>query len=258
MVKFVFKKKYTEAKQKKYSDFIQENSELSQDEIEFVVQSGGAWIKPAKKRLKRLRGSNYRLKSGDAVEFYYDSEINFSAPVGVKELHSFDGFSIWFKPAGVRFQGNKYGDRGTFLSQAKKGQIEPIVIHHIDRNTEGLVLVAYKNDVANQLLEMWNEGEICLSYRATVLGHTASFGVIEGPLDGEYALTTYTLVEKNTDTSVVEIEIDTDIHHQIRRHFELIGHPIMGDHKYGVGNKHIDGLQLQSFSIAIGDTVYTK
>ncbi|MCK5882484.1 MAG: RNA pseudouridine synthase [Bacteriovoracaceae bacterium] len=256
-MKFVFKKKYTENNQRNYAQYIGENSELSNDQIDQVIANGGAWVKPFKKKLKRLRGSNYRLKSGDAVEFYFDSEIEFLDSNEIYEAHEFDGFSLWYKPAGVRFQGNKYGDRGSFLNAVGKDSLSPIIIHHLDRNTAGLICIAYKNSVAKELMEMLECGEISLSYRAEVLGHPSSFGIIEEPIDSEPAITSFTRVEKLEKTSVVDVEIETDCHHQIRRHFNFIGHPIMGDHKYGSGNKRENGLQLVAHSINIGESIYS-
>jgi tRNA pseudouridine32 synthase/23S rRNA pseudouridine746 synthase len=71
------------------------------------------------------------------------------------------------------------------------------------------------------------------------------------PLDGKEALTELDVesFDPESDTSVVSLSIKTGRLHQIRRHLEMIGHPVMGDSRYGKGNKNPEGLRLSAVSL---------
>ena len=74
---------------------------------------------------------------------------------------------------------------------------------------------------------------------------------IDLALDGKPALTEVTVddYDQQTHTSRVFIVIRTGRKHQIRRHFEMIGYPVMGDPRYGKGNKNEDGMQLAATAL---------
>ncbi|HLT22061.1 MAG TPA: hypothetical protein VKZ84_01395, partial [Bacteriovoracaceae bacterium] len=63
----------------------------------------------------------------------------------------------------------------------------------------------------------------------------------------------YKRLEVSEGHSLVEVEIKTGRLHQIRKHFEMIGHPVLGDPKYGKGNKNKDGLKLQAYALEFRD-----
>jgi tRNA pseudouridine32 synthase/23S rRNA pseudouridine746 synthase len=86
-------------------------------------------------------------------------------------------------------------------------------------------------------------------YKARVRGNPAKSipgGVIDFDLDGKPATTEFTveMYEPASDISTVHIVMGSGRKHQIRRHFDIIGHPVMGDSRYGKGNKNSAGLQL--------------
>jgi tRNA pseudouridine32 synthase/23S rRNA pseudouridine746 synthase len=74
---------------------------------------------------------------------------------------------------------------------------------------------------------------------------------IDPALDGKSALTEIAVdhYDQETFTSKVYIVIRTGRKHQIRRHFEMIGHPVMGDPRYGEGNKNKEGMQLAATAL---------
>jgi tRNA pseudouridine32 synthase/23S rRNA pseudouridine746 synthase len=96
--------------------------------------------------------------------------------------------------------------------------------------------------------ELFRNARIEKGYRAEVLGNmTAQAGrPIDRPLDGKAARTRVVEVRFDPDrsVSVVRLQIDTGRRHQIRRHLDAVGHPVMGDPRYGRGNKNRDGLKL--------------
>lgn len=114
------------------------------------------------------------------------------------------------------------------------------------------MLIAHRASLAAQLSALFRDHQINKEYRAWVLGKTPSQGVIDTPLDGRRALTRYRLLQHDaaSNQSLLQIEIDTGRTHQIRRHLNDIGHPVIGDPRYGKGNKNERGLQLVAVGLA--------
>jgi tRNA pseudouridine32 synthase/23S rRNA pseudouridine746 synthase len=72
-------------------------------------------------------------------------------------------------------------------------------------------------------------------------------------LDDKKALTHYEVIDSRKNLSLLTIQIDTGRLHQIRRHMDHIGHPVMGDPKYGKGNKNKEGLKLMAKGLSFVD-----
>ena len=83
------------------------------------------------------------------------------------------------------------------------------------------------------------------------LGAEKKKGEIRIPLDGRESVTEYTVegYDRVNNTSKVHVIIKTGRKHQIRRHFDLAGYPVIGDPKYGKGNKNTEGLQLKAVKL---------
>jgi tRNA pseudouridine32 synthase / 23S rRNA pseudouridine746 synthase len=96
----------------------------------------------------------------------------------------------------------------------------------------------------------------CKTYIAEVLGDPrvgSPSGEISDPLDGRPARTKFEVLAFRTEqgTALVRIRLFTGRKHQIRRHFEGIGHPILGDPRYGRGNKNAGGIKLAALSLEL-------
>lgn len=128
------------------------------------------------------------------------------------------------------------------------GIIRPGIVHRIDKDTSGLLMVA-KNDFAHQsLAAQLKEKSTQRKYVAIVHGHLPNEkGVIEAPIgrskkdrkqqavvaDGRPAVTHFKVLEEYPDYSLVELRLETGRTHQIRVHMAYIGHPVAGDPLYG-------------------------
>ncbi len=129
------------------------------------------------------------------------------------------------------------------------GVARPGIVHRIDRNTTGILIVC-KNDMAhNSIAAQLKEHSINRRYRALVHGNLKEDkGTVEGPIgrhpvdrkkmainerNGKPAVTHYTVLERFGNYTLIECVLETGRTHQIRVHMTSIGHPLVGDEVYG-------------------------
>lgn len=128
------------------------------------------------------------------------------------------------------------------------GVLRPGIVHRIDKDTSGLLMVA-KNDMAHEkLVNQLVEKTVTRKYKAIVHGVIPhDFGTIDAPLgrdtrdrqsmtivdNGKNAVTHFQVIERFKDFTFVECQLETGRTHQIRVHMKYIGYPLAGDPKYG-------------------------
>lgn len=138
-------------------------------------------------------------------------------------------------------------------------------IHRLDRDTSGLMLFAKSKDVALKFEENWKETVYDRRYVAVVCGEMEKqSGVIESwlkdnkafityssPTDngGKFAQTYYETLLINRKYSLVELTLQTGRKNQIRVHMADIGHPVVGDVKYGNGDNSLGRLCLHAYKL---------
>ena len=142
------------------------------------------------------------------------------------------------------------------------GVLRPGIVHRIDKDTSGLLMVA-KNDMAHEsLVNQLVEKSVTRKYKAIVHGVIPhDFGTIDAPLgrdpkdrqsmtvvdDGKHAVTHFHVLERYTNFTLVECQLETGRTHQIRVHMKYIGYPLAGDPKYGPKKTlDIDGQALHA------------
>ena len=139
------------------------------------------------------------------------------------------------------------------------GEIRPGIVHRIDKDTSGLLMIA-KNDKAHLgLSALLKDHHITRKYHAIVYGRfKEASGTIDKPIGrspkdrkkmeivpgGRHAKTDYRVLEQFKDYAHVELTLHTGRTHQIRVHMKSIGHPLLGDPVYGP-TKHLFGLDKQ-------------
>jgi tRNA pseudouridine32 synthase/23S rRNA pseudouridine746 synthase len=237
--------------------FLAEFTALSKSRIKDAMGKGAVWLKKQKGKQHRIRRATAGLRSGDILSIYYDKTL-LSKSSPRSELISDQGrYSVWVKPAGLMSQGTKYGDHCSLLRQAElyyKSRRKVYLIHRLDREASGLVLLAHDKTAAGQFSRLFQKQQIIKRYTARVLGNLAETlpgDKIDLELDGKSALTEVAVdhYDQETHTSKVYIVTRTGRKHQIRRHFEMIGHPVMGDPRYGKDNKNKEGMQLAATAL---------
>ncbi|MBQ7794107.1 MAG: RluA family pseudouridine synthase [Clostridia bacterium] len=138
---------------------------------------------------------------------------------------------------------------GNSLS-AINGVIRPGIVHRIDKDTAGLLVIAKNNEAHTALAEQLKAKKANRRYLALVLGRVKEAGTVDKPIarspsdrkkmavvsGGREAVTHYRPIEHYEGYTLVECVLETGRTHQIRVHMASIGHPIAGDPVYGAKN----------------------
>ena len=147
------------------------------------------------------------------------------------------------------------------------GEMRPGIVHRLDKDTSGLIIVA-KNDKAHtKLTEMFKNKEIKKTYLAIVkVKVSKETGRIETNIGrdekdrkkmsvsrdekkGKLAITTYKVIDSNERYSLLDVNIETGRTHQIRVHMKHIGYPILGDIVYGRPDNKIMRQMLHAYKL---------
>ena len=193
--------------------------------------------------------SNVQIYTNDLIRIYISDELLEGTNCNINFVYEDDNILIINKPANIEVVGN---NSITSILEKKYNFIKPC--HRIDRNTLGIVLFA-KNQVSlNILLDKFKNKEIEKHYIAQVYGiprNTSerltaylfkdtkkSLVYISDTFKTGYLkiITSYKLISSNKEnnTSILDINLETGRTHQIRAHLAHIGLPILGDGKYGI------------------------
>jgi 23S rRNA pseudouridine1911/1915/1917 synthase len=179
-------------------------------------------------------------------------------------VHLDPRFAVVDKPAGLVVHPAR-GHRGPTLV-SKLGDLlgggeseRPGIVHRLDKDTSGLMLVARDEEAHRRLSRMIAEREVARTYLALIEGRPASrSGTIDAPLGRDHraperravrgrgardARTHFEVIEALPEDSLAEVRLETGRTHQIRAHFAAIGHPVAGDPRYGHAHRH--GLERQ-------------
>lgn len=204
--------------------------------------------------------AGFRLKGGASVRV----EVPEAAPataqpedIDLDIVYQDADVAVVFKPSGMVVHPAAGNESGTLVNAllAKLdnlsgigGEIRPGIVHRIDKDTSGLLLVA-KNDMAHlSLSEQIRAHTVQRAYRAIVIGgFREAEGTVEGPIGrhptdrkrmaivpgGREAATYWTVLEPLRGATLIEARLTTGRTHQIRVHMASIGHPVLGDPVYG-------------------------
>ena len=139
-------------------------------------------------------------------------------------------------------------------------------VHRLDRDTSGLMMYAKNLEIAKILEDNWHDIVFDRRYVAVVSGEMEreggtieswlkdnkayiTYSSPEDPGGGKYAITHYHTLKTTPRCSLVELKLETGRKNQIRVHMQDIGHPILGDNKYGNGQDPIGRLCLHAYRL---------
>lgn len=239
------------------SDVLARATGLSRGAVKDAMRKGAVHVGRAGRGLHRLRRETATVRPGDFLEIHYDAALLAIVPPEPRLVRDAGRWSCWWKPAGLLSQGTPFGDHASLLRLVEKATGRAAhPVHRLDREVQGLVLVAHDPEAAAALSALFRSGDVAKRYRAEVIGDVAarlgSDGVVETPIEGKPARTVWRVAGRDAGrgTTTLEVTIETGRQHQIRRHLESIGHAVIGDPRYGTGNKSPEGLRLAALYLA--------
>ncbi|HJE19201.1 MAG TPA: RluA family pseudouridine synthase [Aliicoccus persicus] len=203
---------------------------------------------------------NYKLKVDDVIEIsereVVDSDI-VPEDLNLNILYEDSDVAVVEKPRGMVVHPSAGHHTGTLVNglmhqldslSGINGELRPGIVHRIDKDTSGLLMVA-KHDVAHRdLVDQLVEKSVTRKYIALVHGViTHDKGTVDAPIgrnpksrqdmavvdDGKEAVTHFNVLERFEDYTLIECFLETGRTHQIRVHMQYIGFPLVGDPKYG-------------------------
>jgi 23S rRNA pseudouridine1911/1915/1917 synthase len=236
----LFLSKYLEDKSRSYLQHLIENGEVKVNGL--------------------LKKNNYKLKVNDKVEITIPNPVGLNVepedlPLDI--LYEDNDVIVINKPQGMIVHPASGVYTGTLVNallshcsdlSGINGVARPGIVHRIDKDTSGILVVAKNDNSHNKLAEQLKEHSMTRVYIALVEGVLKKDeGIVEAPLGrhpvekikiavvngGRRAVTHYRVLERFNKNTLVECVLETGRTHQIRVHMTYIGHPLVGDPVYG-------------------------
>lgn len=218
---------------------------------------------------------NYKLKIGDKVVVNIPDPVELDVSpenIPLNIVYQDNDLIVVDKPKGMVVHPAPGNYTGTLVNalmyhcgdnlSSINGVIRPGIVHRIDKNTSGLLMVAKNDKAHNFLAEQIKEHTFKREYYAICLGHFKELtGTINAPIgrsksdrkkmcvtqeNSKEAITKYEVLEEFDSHSLVKFVLETGRTHQIRVHSKYIGHPVLGDDVYSKPFKGLDGQCLHA------------
>lgn len=267
---------------KRIDSYIASNTELSRTNIQRLIEEGKILV-----NLKNTKVS-YKVQENDeiTIEEEKPKETSLKAQnIPIEVLYEDNDIIVVNKPKGMVVHPANGNPEGTLVNAIMAickdslsgigGEIRPGIVHRIDKDTSGVLIIA-KNDKAHiQMSEQIKNHEVEKTYIALVKGIVKeNAATINMPIgrstrdrkkmavrkDGKNAITHFKVLERFENYSLLEIKIETGRTHQIRVHLSEIGYPIVGDEVYSNGKNEwkIKGQCLHAKSLRFKHPVTGK
>lgn len=218
------------------SEALSQASGLSRQRIKDAMNKGACWWMLKGKQV-RLRRATKELKAGTRLQLYYDENVLARKPEAATLVVDNNRYSVWFKPHGLLAQGSQWGDHCSLLRCVELELKRPChLVHRLDADAAGLMLIAHDPKAAGALSQCFAGRTMIKHYLARVSGViNTQDQLIDTPVDGKAAISRASTLSINEadKTSLLQVTIETGRKHQIRKHLESTGHPIIGDRLYG-------------------------
>lgn len=234
--------------------FISENSDISRSYAAKLIEEGGVELngKKAVKKSKVSEGDRIVISMGEPRELEATPE-----DIDVDIVYEDDSVIVVNKPRGMVVHPAPGNMTGTLVNgllyhcklSEINGTVRPGIVHRIDKDTSGLLVVAKTNEAHESLSIQLKERKALRKYVCIVNGNIKEdSGTVDKPIGrdprdrkrmaivqgGRRAVTHFRVLERFMTHTLVECTLETGRTHQIRVHMASLGHSIMGDPVYGI------------------------
>ena len=248
-------------------------NDLSRANIQRLIEDGNILVNSAKQKI------SYKVNSGDKIEITITEPIKIDLKqkdIKVEIVYEDNDIIVVNKPKGLVVHPAVGNPDGTLVNAIMNickdslsgigGEVRPGIVHRLDKDTTGLLIVA-KNDKAHiNLSEQIKNREVKKIYIALVRGNIPeNEATINMPIgrstkdrkkmavvkNGKEAVTHFKVIDRFKNYTLLEIKIDTGRTHQIRVHMAEIGYPVVGDMVYSNGKNEfgVEGQMLHAKSL---------
>lgn len=255
--------------EKRIDSYLAEELNVSRSKIQKLVKQGLILVN------EKVVSNNYVVKLGDSIvvndDLNYDISVE-AEDIPIDVVYEDDYLLVINKASGMVVHPAPGHYTGTLVNAllyrfqlSQKDKMRPGIVHRLDKDTSGLMLVAKNDEVHDALSRMIANKEVERHYLAIVDGVIKhDTGTIDAPIGrdannrqkmavtdvhGKEAVTHFRVLETFSNHSLVECILETGRTHQIRVHMAYIGHPVSNDPMYGRGKSTEFGQMLHSKSI---------
>lgn len=214
------------------------------------------------------KAKNYTVSVGDRISVEIPNPVELSADaedIPLNIVFEDDDIAVINKPSGMVVHPAPGSPNGTLVNallyhcrsslSGINGVLRPGIVHRIDKDTSGLLVIAKNDDAHRNLAAQLEEHKIVREYHALVNGNFKDdFGVVDLPIarspkdrkkmavvaGGRRAITHYEVAERFGKITYLRLKLETGRTHQIRVHMSYMSHPLLGDSVYGGGKTRFE------------------
>ena len=248
-------------------------TELSRSQANEAIKAGTVLVNGKSAKAK------YAVKEGDVITYELPEEevLEYKAEdIPLDIIYEDADVAVVNKPQGMVVHPSAGHTSGTLVNalmyhvkdlSSINGVVRPGIVHRIDKDTSGLLMIAKNDKAHNAIAEQLKVHSITRKYYAIVHGvikeddGTVNAPIGRHPVDrkkmsineknGKEAVTHYHVLKRFRRFTYVECQLETGRTHQIRVHMASIGHPLLGDQVYGPAKVPFSGLQGQTLHAGV-------
>ena len=250
-------------------EYLYNNLDMPKKKIKQYLTHGAIYVNNVK-----TTKYNYKLVKGMNIVIDTNNKNKKVLPFDV--VFEDDQIIVVNKPSGLlTIATNKEKDKTLYhivsdYLKSKDKNSKVFIVHRLDKDTSGIVILAKNERIKNQLQENWNEYVSLREYVAVVHGKLkneegrvvqnlketkTNLVYVTKKGDGKEAITNYKVIKATDNYSLVNIEIETGRKNQIRVHMQNLGHPVVGDLRYACESDPLGRLALHAFKLCFYDPV---
>lgn len=247
---------------KRLDVFLAERANITRSASQKYIEAGQVTVNG------KLQGKNYKILAGDEVDYTAPPVVSDRAEaqdIPIEIVYEDDDLAVVMKPKGMVVHPAAGNHDGTLVNallykmgaslSGINGVVRPGIVHRIDKDTSGLLIVA-KNDFSHvALAAQIKVHSFTRKYYALVVGNMREeCGKVDAPIarnprdrkkmaivqGGRDAVTHWKVIERFHGFTLVECTLETGRTHQIRVHLSSLGHPVAGDSVYGGGKSDFE------------------